>query len=93
MYDIEEQELFEPFLGEESYTYSDSDESDEETTSQHGLKTPMDKGKGKIDDTLKEVLEDSMQSQNKPTEGPKKPHKATYKPRTQQKKPIVEVGT
>ena len=80
LYDIEEQELFEPFLGEESYAYSDFDESDDKETSQHGLKKQQDKGKSKIGDTSEKAPANSMQQHDICKAGSKKTHRATYKP-------------
>ena len=93
LYEENDQELFEPFLGEDSYAYLDSDESEDGDSSQNILKKQLDKGKGKIEDKLMEVPTDSMKSQNKPTEGAKKPHRDHLQAKNSAKETTVEVST
>ena len=75
--------MFEPFLGEDSYAYSDSDESEEDDSSQSALKPQLDKGKGKLEETSEKPLTISIQAH----ESLKKSHKVNYKLAAQLRKP------
>ena len=79
--------MFEPFLGEDSYAYSHTNESEDDHTSQNVLAQKLDKGKGKMEDMMPQV---PANSKNKPIpfkEHPKKFLKPTYKSPTQLKQP------
>ena len=81
-YDDNDHELFEPFLGEDSYAYPDFDKSEANTSSQSTLKPQLDKGKGKLEENMDKSLHISMSNLDKPSTSLKKSSKSIYKPAT-----------
>ena len=66
-YEDNDHEWFEPFLGEDSYAYSDSDESDRDASSSNTLNSQLKKGKGKLEELTDTPLPISKSMPDKPT--------------------------
>ena len=82
--------MFEPFLGEDSYAYSDSDESEDDASSQNALKPHLDKGKGKLGETLEKPLKSTP---DKPTTSLKQSKPRQLQTNSSIGEATVEVGT